>query len=629
MLYWSSLLREEETKELKVEVLALKRQLSRLQLQPSPLYRSRELAVHNLLKTDPFYEETLPQLLGPEFEPHGVLRVAEIGKPENLHPFSPWHNVGELLSMCTLPVACTKFGFYEEISPGMALAIERRDDEFWVFLRDQVYWEPLKEQFFPAGFQLDESFLEPHQVTAEDFKFYFDAVMNPYVQLAGALGVRNVFADIEEFRIIDPLTFVVRWRKSEGKIKYTALQATSSLKPLASWVWQRFPDGSKIIEDDDYRNNSVWAQNFIDHWAKNVIVSCGPWTFGGWRDRQITLERNPHYQGPGGALFESYTVEFRAVPDLIWQDFKGEKIEFFDSRFAPDKLSELQEFIKTPLYQEQTPIHQLDSLDRAFRYIGWSCKSPFFKNKKVRQAMTMAIDRQRVIDSYLNGMGVITTGPLSPADVGYDKSIEPWSYDPVAARRLLEEEGWVDRDGDGIREKQGVPFSFTMIYFVGNAISKLLSDYLTTALREIGVECKSVGLDVADLSARIETKDFDAVILAWTIGSPPPNYKQIWHSSGAEQKGSSNLTAYVNPEVDELIELLEYEENLEQRKRYYHRFHQIMHEDQPYTFLFVPKRTLVYRENLGNLFIPSDRPDLIPAAVVTEPSTSIVYKIDG
>lgn len=299
----------------------------------------------------------------------------------------------------------------------------------------------------------------------------------------------------------------------------------------------------------------------------------------------------------------------------------------------PNQEIELENFLKSPHYEKQKKegagIRRLDYLGRSYAYIGWNEAKPLFSSKKTRQAMTMAIDRSRIIRQNLNGNGVEITGGFSPTSPSYNKSIEPWPYDPAAARLLLEEEGWYDSDGDGVIDKEmdGArrPFRFSLTYFVKSSTSKSICEYISTALREIGVDCQLHGVDITDLSLIFDDKSFDACLLAWSLGSPPENPRQLWYSTGAKQKGSSNAVGFANAEADKIIDQLEYEDNYDKRLELYHRFHEILHEQQPYTFLYAPKTVLLYRDYIQNLFLPSERQDLIPGANIEEPDWSTVW----
>lgn len=601
----------------------------------------------NLLSKDLFYTKTLPQLLGEDFTPKGTMRVATIGTPENLHPFNGFRDVSNMNSMCNVVCAGMEFGRFETMSSQMAIKIEERpsmnqhSSEYWVHLRNDVYWQPLEQRHFPEELVLAPQFLKKHQVTAHDFKFYFDALMNPNVQLPGAVSLRNYLGDIEEFRIIDDFTFSVRWKSyplknnKDNKIKYAAKGLTGSLRPLARFVYQYFPDGTKIIEEDkepnSYRQNSVWAQNFSEHWAKNVIPSCGPWIFDGMSDERILFKRNPDYFDPYAALTNKIEMSFKETTEAVWQDFKSGKIDYYYLR--PNQLIELEEFLLSDEYSTQKEkgqeIHRLDYVSRAYNYVGWNEAKPWFQTPKVRQAMTMAIDRARIIRQNLNGMGIELTGPFFPYSPSYDKNIDPLPYDLDEARDLLEEDGWFDSDGDGILNKEiegkRIPFEFSLTYYVKNPTTKINCEYIATALKELGVKCNLNGVDIADLSNAFDEKDFDAIYLGWALGSPPEEPKQLWHSSGAKEKGSSNAIGFINHEADQIIDNLQYEYDLETRRKLYHRFHAIIHQEAPYTFLYTPKTTLLYRDYVQNVFIPTERQDLIPQANVPEPSTSLFW----
>lgn len=686
MLYWSSTLVEDRLQTIAVEISSLRNDLYQLRsdnakakndiLQelskrcseaafkaselthpegsmevPNPKKPSQDAQnALNLLKTDPFFETTLPKLLGSGFVPRGTQHVATVGKPDNLHPFSNWNQVAAWQSLCGVAVAKLEFGRYETMAPDMALRVEERMNqktgakEFWVFLKDNVYWQPLKPSFFPKDFKLAPQFLQIHQVTAEDFKFYIDVIKNPYVQLPGVVSLRTYYEGIENIEVVDKLTFIVRWKtrdivsrkgKAVPTIKYIAKQMTGALRPLPSFVYKYFADGSQIVKndaaEDTYRTHSVWAQNFTEHWAKNVIVSCGPWTFEGMTDREIKFQRNRDFYEPYAALTEGIDSEFKDSPDNIWQAFKNNQLDSYS--LQPDKIAEYKDFLDSETYQAQVAknqkIERLDYVSRSYSYIGWNQLRPLFKEVKVRQALTMAIDRRRIIEQSLNGLGIEITGPFYRFSNAYDPSIVPWPFSISDARRLLEEEGWIDRNGDGIIDKEIegklVPFSFSLTYYIKNQTTKSICEYIATTLKDVGIDCRLSGVDIADLSARFDDKDFDALCLGWALGSPPEDLRQLWYSAGASEKGSSNAIGFSNGQVDEIIDQLDYEYDQDKRIALYHRFARIIHEEQPYTFLYSPKTVFLYREVLRNVFIPADRQDLVPGANIAEPDPNVFW----
>lgn len=678
MLYWSSNLIESDLKLLQQEMGILKRDLGEIRTgltkvqsgirenrlsnptttpnSPSQPFTSFENRPHidpnlpNLLEEDPFYTTTLPKLLGPDFKFEGIRRSASLGRPQNLHPFTNWSEVSSWIRACTVSIARLQVGKYETFAPDMAIKVEERKDEktgkseFWIHFRDGVHWQPLRKDFFPQDTKLASHFLQKHQVTADDFKFYYDAMMNPYVQEPGAVALRTYYSEIESVEVVDPLTLIVRWKHEEVeepdgkkvlKMKYQAKSLTGQLRPLARFVYQYFSDGKKILDEDSnpdtYRTNSVWAQNFSQHWAKNVIVSCGGWTFDGMTDRQIRFTRNPDHFFPFDVLVAAWEVLFKDTPDAIGQQFRANQLDAYET--PSSQLIEMDRFLQSPQYEEQKQqggaIHRLDYLARSYAWIGWNEANPLFSSKKVRQALTMAIDRKRIIRQNLNDLGIETTGTFFPKSSAYDTSITPWPYDVQRAKRLLEEEGWHDSDGDGIIDKmidgQLRPFQFSLTYYVKSPTAKAISEYIATALKEVGISVNLNGVDIADLSLAFDDKSFDALFMMWSLGTPPEDPKQLWHSSGSKEKGSSNAIGFANAEADRIIEALQYESDPKKRMELYHRFDAIMYEEAPYTFLFTPKTVLLYRDYLQNVFIPADRQDLIPGANVSEPISDIFW----
>lgn len=662
LLYWSNLLIEDQQRSLQTDVSELRSKIDELQetlsKQPrvslantsSDIVANESVSPYpNLLEEDPFYEKTLPGILGPHFKPWGTLNTSTVAKPDNLHPFSNFVEIGTWTGMCLASVAKQKFGFYENFCPDMALRVERRLipgtdlPEFWVFLRKEAVWQPLNKEHFPAGFELAPHFLKKHPVTAHDYKFFTDAVMNMYNQTPNAAPLRTLYGDLESLRVVDDHTFVVRWKSQEieengkkvPKVKYMAQMLVMGLRPLPSFLYQYFADGTKIVEEEQdpniFINSSVWAQNFAKHWSKNVIPSCGAWIFNGLSDTQISFVRNKDFYLPLEVLVEEMETQFRDSPDAIWQDFKAAKLDYYN--LQPDKKLELEQFLKSDLYAKQTAngkaIKRIDYLARSFFFIGWNEVKPYFTSKEVRQALTMSIDRQRIIREYLHDMGEEITGTFYKYSPSNDPSIEPFPYDVRRARALLEKEGWYDSDGDGIIDKEidgkRVPFKFQMTYYVKNAIGKSISEYIATALKEVGIVCELNGLDIADLSSTFDDKTFDALMMGWSLGTPPEDPRQLWYSSGAKEKGSSNAIGFSNKEVDKIINTLDYEYNVAKRNELYHQFDKILYDEQPYTFLYSPKSTLLYREYIQNLFIPAERPDLVPGANITTPDLGVIY----
>lgn len=647
MQYWSSLLVEEDLKQVKQEIVELRARpavLATAVQQKAVMERSHmDAKLPNLLSEDPFYHGTLQKLLPQAFTPSGTLQYVTVGVPSNLHPFNNYADVRSYIARCSLSVSRNHFGIYETYAPYAAVKMEERDHpdeeylEYWIFLREGMFWQPLSQKWFGNEIHLSSWFLQKHPVTAHDFKLMYDAVMNPAVTEGSALTMRQFYQDITEVRAVDDLTLVVRWKKHQlpdgsKRVKYLAKGLTASFAPLPLFLYGYYPDGTKIIRGEAfYATDSSWGQIFQQHWAKNVIPSCGPYVFQGLSDEGVRFIRNPDHFEPLDALMESIQVTFKMTEDNMWQSFKANEVQSYT--LPAIQIADWQQFKQSPAYKEQekagAAIKTLEYPYNAYAYVGWNLTKPLFSSAKIRQAMTFAINRPRIIKDILDGKASGLAAPFSSFSNANDPSLSPYPYDPGKAKKLLEEEGFADFDGDGIIEKKVgegyLKFSFYLTYYVKNLVAKAVCDQIAASLKTIGVQCKLKGVDLADLSRVFDEKDFDAYFLSWVLPGPPEDLSQLWHSSLAKEKGSSNSVGFANPEVDQIIEDLTYEYNPEKRQELYHRFARIFYREQPYTLLYTPINTLLYREVLQNVFSPAQRQDLIPGANISEPDSSIYW----
>lgn len=647
LIYWSFVIQEERLAAIQSTLIELKKKIEN---EPAKETQVRSLqpdaSFKNLLIEDPYFLKTLPALLGKDFVPHGVLRQGTIGAPEHLHPFSQWAQVASWTSYCQGSAGTLQVGFYESLALDFALKIEERPTEskdkiaFWVYLRPGLFWQPLEARHFPQDLALSSHFFRKYPVTAHDFQFYWEALTNPHVDVAEAVTLRFLLRDIEEVKAVDDLTFIVtaRLHEFEGtyRLPYSTRFYVAGLKPLARFVYQYRPDGSKIAPDDMepgfYGRSTVWAQSFINHFASHVITSCGPWIFDHFDESVIRFRRNPEFYDPIHALYSNLEISFLETQEAIWRDFLATKSDL--CLLAPDNLIDLEQYLHSSEYRAREKsglkIERKEYLQRQYSYIGWNEKRPLFSSKKVRKALTLAIDRSRIIREALHGQAVEVTGPFFYDSQAYNRELLPYPYDPERAKRLLAEEGWFDSDGDGIIDNEidgkRVAFQFHLSYFIKNMAAKICCEMIARNLKEVGIDCQLNGLDIPDISQGFDDKSFDAVFLTWVLSTPPEDPRQLWHSEGAKIKGSSNMIGFENKEVDQLIESLQYEDDPKKRQELYFKLHDILYDEQPYTFLFTPKATLVWWNFIENIFIPNERQDLIPGATVDEPVVLYSWK---
>ncbi|MFH1595771.1 MAG: peptide-binding protein [Pseudomonadota bacterium] len=308
-------------------------------------------------------------------------------------------------------------------------------------------------------------------------------------------------------------------------------------------------------------------------------IGTGPYIFKEWRagDR-ITLADNPDYF-KGRTYLSGYIYQVK--PNLA-------------TMFLELKAGNIDRMGLTPLqYIRQTAYPKFARLYNKYRYIpfsyvylGYNLEDPRFADRRVRQALTHAINKQEIIEGVLMGLGEEAYGPYKPGTWYYNPKVERFSYDPEKAKALLAEAGWRPNP-EGILVKDGRPFEFTILTNQGNDIRERTAEIIQRRLREVGIPLKIRTVEWAVFVKEfIEKGYFEAVLLGWNTGLDPDQY-DIW-SSTKTKPGELNFTHYQNPEVDRLLDEGRHTFDQEKRRQAYFKLQEIIARDQPYTFLFIP-----------------------------------------
>jgi len=318
--------------------------------------------------------------------------------------------------------------------------------------------------------------------------------------------------------------------------------------------------------------------------------------------REIVLERNSSYWGDRARLDR---MVFKIITDdtVAMQLFKRGEIDVYRRMTAEQWVRQTkgEEFEKRA--------YKLAYDELGYSYIGWNMRRPFFRNKMVRRAMTHLVDRDGILKNIRYGLGKIVTGNFYINGPAYNHSIEPWPYDPAEAKRLLDEAGWIDHDGDGMRDKDGVAFSFEFLISSGSTMAEQLATILQEDLKRVGIGMSIRKLEWATFLQQTQDRKFDATTAAWSMEIEGDPY-QLWHSSQAEK--GSNYVGFVNAEADEIIEAGRREFDAEKRRAMYRRLHAILHDEQPYTFFYTPQQLTVVDKRFENVKAYNSRLALQP-----------------
>ena len=322
-----------------------------------------------------------------------------------------------------------------------------------------------------------------------------------------------------------------------------------------------------LLQDQDI-NNTAFARHPVgSHYYK----------LSDWKNGQyLKLSRNP-YASQGQANIEHLLS--RIIPDKAAQflELSADNIDSMAlnpiqyARIFPSR-ADLSKSIG--LYKE---------LGNSYSYMGFNLKRKPFDDVRVRQAINYAIDKQEIIDGVLLGLGEPVASPYKPGTRWSNPSLQPYPYDPIKARALLREAGFADTNGDGILEKDGKPFSFEILTNQ-NKEREMTAVLIQRRLKEVGIEVNIRVLEWASFLGRfIKPKQFDAVVLGWSLSLDPDQYG-IWHSS-QQAPGQFNFISYSNPQADKLLEAGRIELNPDKRMKIYHAFSKILLEDSPVIYL--------------------------------------------
>lgn len=386
--------------------------------------------------------------------------------------------------------------------------------------------------------------------TARDVLFTYQVMVDPETPTAYS----GDYKQVKKAEVLDDYTF---------RVTYDQPFAPA----LSSW-------GLAILPRHLLKGKDITRSPLSRH-----PVGTGPYIFKEWKtgDR-IILTYNPRYF-EGRPYLNGYVYVIKPDIATMFLELRAGNLD----RMGLTPMQYRRQTNK-PGFQEEFNKYRYVSF--AYTYLGYNLTDPRFADRRVRQALTHAIDKQEIIDGVLLGLGQVATGPYKPGTWFYNPNVSKFPYDPEKAKALLAAAGW-QPNAQGILEKDGQPFEFTILTNQGNAIRELTAVIIQRRLQEIGIQVKIRTVEwAAFIKEFIEKRRFEAVLLGWTTGQDPDLF-DIWHSSKV-RPGELNFIHYQNPAVDELLEKGRHTFDRALRQQYYFRLQEILAWDQPYTFLYVP-----------------------------------------
>lgn len=435
------------------------------------------------------------------------------------------------------------------------------------------------------------------ELTADDFVFALDLIMDPTVECP---NLRNYYEDLARWEAPDRHTLKLTWKRRV----YTSLSFSLGLAPVPRHIYGRNRDGTPIARE---KQGIAFNQHWFDEFK--TAIGVGAYRIETYEpDKVLRFALNPDYWGtpfhfdaiewnlavkkpdPMLIAFKNGQVHYHGLSPL---QYKSEILDHNEPRFARPDPADPKAGRTGELGWEK--IKRL-----AFRYLGWNMRRPPFDDKRVRQAMSHAFPKDRILKEVFFGLGQPVLGDVHPDMDSCNRDLKPYAFDLVKAKALLAEAGWSDTDGDGVLDKvvdgQKRPLRFAIKYSANMPEWDNTLMIFQGTLRSIGVEMELKSFEWKELMRAYEDKDFEAVVGGWQM-SFELDFYQLWHSSQAEVQGGSNHCGFRNPRVDALAEELRTTFVPAERIRIAKEIQAIIHEEQPYTFFFAAEAIAVWQNH--------------------------------
>jgi peptide/nickel transport system substrate-binding protein len=429
-------------------------------------------------------------------------------------------------------------GNFDQVDPN--LTTFTRVGRITLHVVEPLVWQPSAGVFEPGlatswsvnddateyTFQLREGveFHDGTPFTAEAVAFTFDRIVDPEMRAQTAIS------------LIGPYLRTDVLGDHEVRVVFS--------QPYAPFLDSASKPNLGIISP------AAYAEAGEDAWGMDALVGTGPFRFVSYTPgSEVVLERNddyawaPEFMGMNGPSAIARMV-FRIIPEPAT---RTASLETGETTFIEEVSAIDFDFLDGRRGIQTVALPQSGS--------GWSLmmnveNSPM-DELAVRRAIQLASDAEGMTLAIWNGIGEVPCGPISAITFGFDPATcDLYPYDPEAARAVLEEAGWVDTDGDGIRERDGVRLTISHYYRADAPLFVQMADYMKADLASVGIEVELIGLS--------QSGYFDAVRAGqhhtqnwWDPFTDPNSMRILFHSDNAE--GGTNRNRYVDAEMDELL----------------------------------------------------------------------------
>lgn len=412
-------------------------------------------------------------------------------------------------------------------------------------------------------------------VRAADVQFTFRVYTSDSV---GAEG-RSLLGNIDSVSVPDSLTAVFWFKRRTPQQFY---DATYHMWPVPSHLLGSVP----------------LAQLAEAPFARQPVGS-GRFRFARWDagQRIEIIADTTHVRGRAllDRVIWSIAPDFGAATVKL---FAGEA-DFFEM-IRPDNFAQV---VQNPT------LRLVDNRALSYNFLGFNLRDPddpsrphrVFGDVAVRRALTMAVDRDRLVRNVFDSLGLVALAPAPRALIPDTAALRPIPYDLAAARALLDSAGWQDRDGDGVRERDGIALAFTILVPSSSAARQRYAVLLQEQYRVIGARATPLVLDVNAFVARTDRQAFDAQLGGFGISPGLVGLRQTWSTTGA-----ANAGGYASPAFDALVDSALTTFDASRSRGYWARAFQQAIDDAPAVWLYEQRTPVAIHRRF---IVPTLRPD--------------------
>jgi peptide/nickel transport system substrate-binding protein len=424
-------------------------------------------------------------------------------------------------------------------------------------------------------------------VDANDFKFTYDAIQlsavdSPYQRLA---------ASIEAIEVVNPLT-----------VRVTFGEARCDVLSMLRVGWM-----------PSHRYAADFSDVTDSFFNEDPDISAGPFVFQSWiPGESVILERNDRYW-QGAPLMER--MVFRILPDAEERLNLLLAGELDETTLTPDQLSSVldasaiqvsnatidaYDFLALNLANPEAPQRGLTD-SGAFQ---GQDPHPILGDSAVREAIAHAIDYRGIVSAiYLGQAYPLAANVLPIVPWAFDATLEPPVYNPDQARTLLEEDGWIDTNRNGIREKDVRSLRLTLSLPENNPYYTRIAETIEDQLNAVGFEITTQPLDMTSFARQLLGQRFDLALSGWSGLGIDPDDTELWEAASDRPGSGFNFTSYQNARLETLLQqgLTAPGCQPQDRAPFYREIQQILHDDQPYIFLAGLVQNIGYTSRWGGL----------------------------